>query len=111
MKHLYSSIILLMLAFRPVVVHADNKTSYLPEIDIHNKEVVRQNREIELKMVVDLSHLKLRTQHTIALLPVLVSGDGSREAAFPPGGNRREDTQQSVFAGAAPRKRGASPLP
>ena len=84
MKHLYSSIILLMLAFRPVVVHADNKTSYLPEIDIHNKEVVRQNREIELKMVVDLSHLKLRTQHTIALLPVLVSGDGSREAAFPP---------------------------
>ena len=107
MKHLYSSIILLMLAFRPVVVHADNKTSYLPEIDIHNKEVVRQNREIELKMVVDLSHLKLRTQHTIALLPVLVSGDGSLSA----GGNRREDTQQSVFAGAAPRKRGASPLP
>lgn len=84
MKHLYSSIILLMLAFRPVAVHADNKTSYLPEIDIRNKEVVRQNREIELKMVVDLSHLKLRTQHTIALLPVLVSGDGSREAAFPP---------------------------
>lgn len=84
MKYLYSSIILLMLAFRPVAVHADNKTSYLPEIDIRNKEVVRQNREIELKMVVDLSHLKLRTQHTIALLPVLVSGDGSREAAFPP---------------------------
>lgn len=83
MKYLYSSIIFFMLAFRPVLVHADNETSYLPEISIRDREVVRENREIELKMVVDLSRVKLRTQHTIALTPVLVSGDGSREMAFP----------------------------
>lgn len=84
MKYLYLFVILLTLALRPVVVHADNKTSYLSEISIRDWEVVKDNREIVLKMVVDLSRLKLRTQHTVALTPVLASRDGSREAAFPP---------------------------
>ncbi|MEY8708627.1 DUF3868 domain-containing protein [Bacteroides faecichinchillae] len=84
MKHLYSSIILLALALRPIIAHADNETSYLPEIGIHHREVVRQNWEVELKMVVDLNRLKMRTQHTVVLTPVLVSADGNREAAFPP---------------------------
>ena len=45
---------------------------------------VRQGRTVELKMSVDLSNAKIRTQHTVALTPVLVSADGNREIAFPP---------------------------
>lgn len=84
MKYLYSSIILLALAFSLETAYADNVASYLPGINIGNREISRKNREVELKMVVDLSGLKMHTQHTLALIPVLVSKDGSREAAFPP---------------------------
>lgn len=85
MKRIYSSILLLMLAACPLATaYADNETHYLPEIDIRNRTVSRQNREVTLAMIVDLSRLKMHTQHTVALTPVLVSKDGSREAAFPP---------------------------
>lgn len=84
MKYLYSSILLLVLAFSPEAARADNVTGYLSEVNIDNREISRKNREVELKMVVDLSGLKMHTQHTLALVPVLVAKDGSREAAFPP---------------------------
>ena len=84
MKHIYSSIILLALALRPGAAAADNVTTYLPEIKIEDRQVSRKNKEVELKMVVDLSGLDIHTQHTVALIPVLVSRDGNREAQFPP---------------------------
>lgn len=84
MKYLYTSIILLAFGLRSMTTFADNVTSYLSEININNQEVSRRNREVELKMVVDLSNLKMHTQHTMALIPVLVSKDGSNEVAFPP---------------------------
>lgn len=84
MKHIYLSIILLALALRPGVAAADNVTTYLPEIKIEDRQVSRKNKEVELKMVVDLSGLDIHTQHTVALIPVLVSRDGNREAQFPP---------------------------
>ena len=84
MKHIYSSIILLALALRPGAAAADNVTTYLPEIKIEDRQVSRKNKEVELKMVVDLSGLDIHTQHTVALIPVLVSRDGNREAQFSP---------------------------
>lgn len=84
MKYLYSFIVLLLLASRPATTHADDKTSYLSSIEIRDRKVTRANREIELKMVVDLSEARIRTQHTVALTPVLVAADGSRELELPP---------------------------
>lgn len=83
MKLLRVSIILFISALCPMFAEADNVTSYLDEICLRDREVVRANREVELKMVVDLSKLSIRTQHTVTLTPVLVAADGSREAAFP----------------------------
>ena len=83
MKYIYLSIILLILGFGHLTLQADNAAGYLNDIDISNREVSRQNREVRLKMVVDLSRLKMRTQQSVAQIPVLMSNDGSREAAFP----------------------------
>lgn len=82
MKRIYI-ILLLILACRPAVLLAENETSYLPSIGIRQGGVVKQGRTVELKMSVDLSKAKIRTQHTVALMPVLVSADGNREIAFP----------------------------
>lgn len=84
MKRIYSSLFILMWAVCPLTMYADNQTGYLSEIDIRNRSVSRQDRKVALSMVIDLSKLKLHAQHTVALTPVLVSEDGSREAAFPP---------------------------
>ena len=83
MRHIYI-ILLLMLACRPIMLLAENETGYLPSIAICQGGVAKQDRMVELKMSVDLSNARIRTQHTVALTPVLVSADGNREIAFPP---------------------------
>lgn len=67
-----------------MMLHAENETSYLPLIGIRQGGVVKQGRTVELTMSVDLSKAKIRTQHTVALTPVLMSADSSREVTFPP---------------------------
>ena len=84
MRYALYIIFISLLVSCPSVVHAENETGYLPGIGILNMEVIKKNREVQLTMLVDLSQLRIRTQHTLALTPVLVSGDGSREAVFPP---------------------------
>lgn len=84
MRYALYIIFISLLVSCPSVVHAENETGYLPGIGILNREVIKKNREVQLTMLVDLSQLRIRTQHTLALTPVLVSGDGSREAVFPP---------------------------
>ena len=86
-----------------MMLHAENETSYLPLIGIRQGGVVKQGRTVELTMSVDLSKAKIRTQQIVALTPVLMSADSSREVTFPP--------PQGLLAGAAARKRGASPFP
>lgn len=83
MKCIYP-LLLLMLACSPVGLYAENETGYLSSIDIRQGNVLKQNRTVALKMSVDLSKTRIRTQHTVALTPVLVSADGTREVAFPP---------------------------
>lgn len=85
MKYLYIyTLLLVMLSGSFEALHAEKEVSYLSKIGIRDQEVVKNNREVQLSMKVDLSELKIRTQHTVALIPVLVSEDGSREATFPP---------------------------
>lgn len=84
MKKHISLLIFILLAYAPGVSHAGNEPDYLSQIALRDREVVKHNREVELSMLFDLSSLRLRTQHTLALTPVLVSKDGNREWAFPP---------------------------
>ena len=83
MRRIYI-LLLLILACCPMMLHAENETSYLPLIGIRQGGVVKQGRTVELTMSVDLSKAKIRTQHTVALTPVLMSADSSREVTFPP---------------------------
>lgn len=93
MKRVYT-ILLLILACSPVALHAENKPDYLKSVRISESGVVKQGRTVSLTMAVDLSDAKIRTQHTVALTPVLVSADSTREVAFPPividGGTRHK---------------------
>lgn len=84
MRNIYRILLLSVLACGAGAAHAENEVSYLSQIGISGREVVKQDREVQLSMQVDMSRLRIRTQHTVALTPVLVSEDGSREAAFPP---------------------------
>ena len=59
MKHLYI-ILLALLACCPEVIHAENEISYLAEIGIQNRGVVKKGREVQLTMLVDLSELKIK---------------------------------------------------
>ena len=86
MKYRYCTL-LLMLACCSAAAHAQKsgkEITYLPAVEIRDGAVEKEAREVRLTMTVDLSEMRLRTQHTMALTPVLVSRDGSREAAFPP---------------------------
>lgn len=74
----------LVLALDSVASGGNRSVSYLPEINFRDKEVIRENREVRLDMTIDMSELRLRAQHTVALVPVLVSKDGNLEQAFPP---------------------------
>lgn len=94
-----------------MMLHAENETSYLPLIGIRQGGVVKQGRTVELTMSVDLSKAKIRTQHTVALTPVLMSADSSREVTFPPIVIDGKTRHKVYLRGAAARKRGASPFP
>ncbi len=65
-------------------VHAEKKNlSYLPDVKITDTTFVKDNREVTLRMDLDISGLRVGTQHTVALIPVYVSADGSRTQDFP----------------------------
>ena len=83
MRRIYTTLFLI-LACSPMALHAENKTDYLSSIEIRQGGVVKQGRTVRLQMTVDLSKTKIKTQHTVALTPILVSADDSREVAFPP---------------------------
>lgn len=86
MKYIFR-IVLSVWIWCPVWAHAgkaEKNVTYLPVIEVQDKEVRKENRNVALSMSVDLSRARIRTQHTVALTPVLVSRDGKREAAFPP---------------------------
>lgn len=83
MKRIYSTLILLILGLGCLTAYAGNEADFLGDIDISNREVLRKDRKVSLKMVIDMSRLKMPTQQTLAIVPVLMSADGSREEEFP----------------------------
>ncbi len=78
-------IILMASVLCTLAVHAKVKKNltYLEDLKITDSTLVKENREVTFKMDIDISDLRLRTQHTVALIPVYVSKDSSRTQAFP----------------------------
>ncbi len=65
-------------------LHANDSISYLNAIGVDGLDVVKNKREVTVKMNVNLSEMHLRPQHTVALFPVLVSADGTHEHKLQP---------------------------
>lgn len=93
-SYIYGILISAMLVCGIGTVRAQNEVSYLSEIGINDCRVDKEGRKVHVSMQVDMSELRIRSQHTVALTPVLVAKDGSREYAFPPividGGTRNK---------------------
>lgn len=83
MRRTYT-LLLWILACSLTALHAENKPSYLPSIKIEKEGVEKTDRTVQLKMAVDYSKAKINTQHTVALIPVLLSADSTHEVTFPP---------------------------
>lgn len=77
-------LLLAVVVFGTGWAHAQNEVSYLPQVEVRAWEVTKTGREVLLSLSLDLSRLKIRTQHTMALTPVLIAADGEHEWQFPP---------------------------
>ncbi len=82
MKKIYT--LLMAMTICSAVALAKNEPTYLESIKVDNQTLSKDGREITLSMNFDFSGLKMAKQHTVALFPVLVSRDGSKEEVFPP---------------------------
>lgn len=79
-KHILS-IAMLLAAGIPALA----QTSYLEEIKIENREVVKtDDRRVRVIMRVNLDELDIKRQHALRVVPVLVSADGTQEMELPP---------------------------
>lgn len=60
------------------------QTSYLSEIKIVDREVVKtSDRQANVKMTVNLDDLDIKNQHSLCVVPVILSADGSQEQELP----------------------------
>ena len=60
------------------------QTSYLETVRVENRQVQKQGIEVQVRMDVNLDGLQMKNQHTMRLVPVIVSEDGSQEAELAP---------------------------
>lgn len=78
------------------------QTSYLSEIKIVNREVVKTgDRQANVKMTVNLDELDIKNQHSLRVVPVILSADGSQQQELPSfviNGKVRDRVQQRTEA-------------
>lgn len=78
------------------------QTSYLSEIKIVNREVVKTgDRQANVKMTVSLDGLEMKNQHSLRVVPVILSADGSQQQELPSfviNGKVRDKVQQRTEA-------------
>lgn len=78
------------------------QTSYLSEIKIVNREVVKTgDRQANVKMTVSLDDLDIKNQHSVRVVPVILSADGTQQQELPSfviNGKVRDKVQQRTEA-------------
>ena len=98
MKKYIISLAFVLAAGTPVF----GQTSYLNEIKIVNREVVKTgDRQANVKMTVSLDDLDMKNQHSLRVVPVILSADGSQQQELPSfviNGKVRDKVQQRTEA-------------
>lgn len=98
MKKYIISLAFVLAAGIPVL----GQTSYLSEIKIVNREVVKTgDRQANVKMTVSLDGLEMKNQHSLRVVPVILSADGSQQQELPSfiiNGKVRDKVQQRTEA-------------
>lgn len=98
MKKYIISLAFVLAAGIPVL----GQTSYLSEIKIVNREVVKTgDRQANVKMTVSLDDLDMKNQHSLRVVPVILSADGSQQQELPSfviNGKVRDKVQQRTEA-------------
>ena len=87
--YLHTILYMMLLLWPTAIVHGhgagddrDRNVSYLDGIRFVNRDIAKGGREVSLSMDIILDSTKIKTQHTVALTPVLVSEDGKEEFPF-----------------------------
>lgn len=80
MKKTFISMALWLLLTPPVLA----QTAYLESVKVDNRRVEKDGAEVRVRMDLGLDGLEMKNQHTLRLVPVIVSGDGTREQALQP---------------------------
>lgn len=60
------------------------QTAYLENLKVENRQVEKQGRTVKVAMDVNLDALDMKNQHSLRLVPTLVSADGAQEQALEP---------------------------
>lgn len=58
------------------------QTSYLENITVENRVVEKEGSNVHVSMDLDLGKMDIKSQHSLNLVPTLVSADGSQECAL-----------------------------
>lgn len=98
MKKYIISLVFVLAAGIPVL----GQTSYLSEIKIVDREVAKTaDRQARVKMTVSLDELDIKNQHSLCVVPVILSADGTQEQELPSfvvNGKVRDKVQQRTEA-------------
>ena len=60
------------------------QTAYLENVKVENRSVEKQGRMVKVAMDVNMDALDMKNQHSLRLVPTLVSADGTQEQALEP---------------------------
>lgn len=60
------------------------QTAYLESVKVENRQVEKDGQNVRIQMDLSLDDLQMKNQHTLQLVPVLVSADGTQEQALEP---------------------------
>ena len=67
-----------------VCMAASGQTHFLEQVDWGTPSVVKQGENVRVKVDIRLDAMRLKIQQALRLVPVIVSADGSQEAALQP---------------------------
>ena len=60
------------------------QNAYLEQLKVENRSVEKVNRSVRVTADFNLDDMKLNTQHSLRLVPVIVSADGTHELPLEP---------------------------
>ena len=60
------------------------QTAYLEKVEVQRRDVAKEGRRVVVEMDLDISEMDMKKQHSLQLVPTIVSGDRSQEQELEP---------------------------